>query len=71
MKVMTDDKSIVEQSSKQYIKDINYSIFKENSTLTSALVNLSLQFNSVLSVMLNLEGKNYYYNRINVIYIIK
>ena len=60
-------KKNLEHAKKSYIKDINYIDFPENSIPTSALLNLYVQFNSVLSnTLFHDDGNTYFYQRINV-----
>lgn len=67
MKTQSEEKQKIEEFLKLYINDIDFKIFKDNSRLTTAFINLSIQFNSALTGIVELEDNNkYYYNRINV-----
>ena len=55
MKVQTDEKAVLEQAIKIHLNDINYDNFNEGSRPTSALVNISQQFDSVLSQVIEID----------------
>ena len=71
MSMLTDEKENVEHAAKQQIKDISLANYNDNSIITGILVNLAVQFNSILTEKMEIEGINYFYQRINVRNIIK
>ena len=66
MKVQTEEKTSLINSMKQYLQERDYENFKENAVITNSLVNLAVQFNSIVSSRLQIENNSFYYNRINV-----
>ena len=66
MKVQTEGKTSLLESIKTYINPSKYDQFKDNATITNSLVNLAVQFNSVISSSIEIHNNVYYFQRINV-----